>query len=67
MQDSASDANHILSLRDEDVPEFIRKQIVTKSLSTTVRHLNDRLLSANETDRTLALTALKRLGLDTDS
>ncbi|MFQ6551807.1 hypothetical protein AAD018_005600 [Aestuariibius insulae] len=67
MQDSISDASHILKLPDEDVPAFIRQQILTKSFSTTVRNLNADMLSTNEQDRSAALTALKRLGLDADS
>ncbi len=66
MQTDRVDAKHIIGMKDDDIPGFIRSQISAKELSVTVRQLNEGALSKIAADRKLALSALTRLGLGGD-
>ncbi len=54
--------SNVLSLKDEEVSEFIREAMSSKQLSTIMHDLNTGLLEGGPEEQTKAAMALSRLG-----
>ncbi len=65
IDEARTEAETILSLRDEDVARLFFEKTMRRNLSRTVRHL-DRLVLSGGADRKLGESALKRLGFAPD-
>ena len=52
----------ILGLSDDQVAHFMRDRVSSKSLHTTVKALNEDVLSGDPARRDVAMKALTRLG-----
>lgn len=61
--EARSEAEAILELSKDEVTALFYRQTMRRSLSRTVRHL-DQLVQAGGQDAKLGKTALKRLGFD---
>ncbi|WP_425091833.1 hypothetical protein [Tropicimonas sp. S265A] len=59
---AANTMSNILSLREEEVAEFLRDAMTSKRLSTIVKHLNSELLDGAPESKEKASAALTRLG-----
>lgn len=55
-------ANHVLSVRSGDVPDFLRKCMKDRALRELVCDLNDALLYGAKEERDAACKALSHLG-----